>query len=290
MFVSIEPQAYFVERIGGKHVRVEVLVGPGQSPHTFDPTPKQMGRLCATDAFFRIGVPFENQLMEKLADAMAKVPSIDTREGVILRQLDGASGSHSHSAHEHGGGAHAGEDDPHIWLDPKRVKIQAANISKGLKRIDPDHAEDYEHNLAAFCADLDELDLELRSALAPCKGRPFFVFHDAYGYFAEAYGLLQMPVEAGGKEPSAKQLVGIIDRAKELKVKLIFVDPQFSVKSAQAIAKAIGGVVVTLDPLSRDYLANLRKMARDIGRTIPPESAKGDASTTKAQNSGGQRN
>ena len=268
VFVSILPQAYFVERVGGEYVNVQVLVGPGQSPAAYEPTSQQMKALARAQAFFRIGVPFENSLIHKLSRAFQQIDVIDTREGITLRQMTEQLSENTAHAENHHGHDHTGGDDPHIWMSPRLVKIQAQTICTALCRIDPAHADKYEQNLAAFHADLDALDAHLGTVLEPLKGKELFVFHPAYGYFTEAYGLKQIPVEIEGKEPSAKDLAALIKKAQEAEVKVIFVQPQFSTRSAEAIAGQIGGVVVPLDPLARDYIGNLEACAEQVRKVL----------------------
>jgi zinc transport system substrate-binding protein len=239
--VSILPQAYFVERVGGEHVTTEVLVQPGHSPATYEPTPKQMVALAESQIFFRIGVPFENVLIPKIQANAPTLKVVDTRQGITLLGRD-----------------------PHIWLDPTLVAVQAGTIAEALAGLDPNRQAVYRQNLMAFQADLERLDSRIAAALAPVRGQEFFVFHPAYGYFAKRYGLTQVPIEVEGKEPSARQLAEVIERAKRQNVRVIFVQPQFSVQSAEAVAKAIGGAVVALDPLPRNYLAELDGLARKI--------------------------
>lgn len=249
-FVSILPQAYFVERIGDPFVDVEVLVGPGQSPATYEPTPKQMANLGRAQVYFRIGTPFEQGFIDKIAHTFRNLIIIDTRKGVTL------------SYFEQGGGKQV--PDPHIWLDPKRVKIQASTICEALSQIDAAHASEFKENLQAFQTDLDRLDAKITKILAPVKGQAFYVFHPAFGYFGESYGLTQVAVEIAGKEPSAKQLADLIERAKREKVRVIFVQPQYAKKDAETIAKAIDGAVVPINPLPRDYLTSLEEMAQTL--------------------------
>lgn len=279
VFASILPAAAFVQRVGGTHVDVTVLVGAGQDPHTFDPSPQLMAKLARARALFKMGFPFEEALVKKIGATFKNVEVVDLQKGIALREmtpeeLEAEEHSHHHEHgehhkdgehHEHGEehehGHEAGEKDPHTWLDPLRAKMQAQTIAEALIRIDPKHKSDYERNLADFQKDLDAVDKQLSKVLAPVKGKSFYVFHPAYGYFADRYGLKQVAVESQGKEPTAKQLARLIDRAKADKVKIIFVEPQFSKKSAQALSAAIGGAVVPLDPLSGDYLKNLKTMA-----------------------------
>ncbi|OGP61459.1 MAG: hypothetical protein A2V67_12255 [Deltaproteobacteria bacterium RBG_13_61_14] len=257
--VSILPQKYFVERIGGPDVDMEVLVGPGQSPHSYEPTPKQVARLAEAQVYFRIGVPFEDALLAKISDAFKELKVVDTRSGIQLLPM---------TAPDQDANLPRGAPDPHIWLDPKLVKIQAGTIAVTLSQLDPAHAAEYEKNLQAFAADLDRVNAEIAATLAPLKGQSFMVYHPAFGYFGAAYGLKQVAVESEGKEPSAKELADLIDLAKQEQVKVIFIEPQFSRKSAEAVAAAVGATVVAMDPLAPDYLHNLEAMAGQIRQAL----------------------
>ena len=275
VFVSIMPQKYFVERVGGDLVKPYVLVGPGHSPATYEPSPRQMSELSRAKIFFRIGVPFERSIMPKIESTFENLTVVDTRKGIKLRK---AAEEHDHDREEEGrrhgeehGAGHeaeheheAGAPDPHIWLDPILVKTQAKTICDALSKLDPEHAGVYAENLKDFQNDLDKINRKISKVLAPMKGQVVFVFHPAYGYFTDRYGLKQTAVETGGRRPTAKQLSALIDRAKHARVTVIFVQPQFDRKNAQAIADAIGGAVVSLDPLSPEYLKNLERMASRI--------------------------
>jgi zinc transport system substrate-binding protein len=254
--VSILPEAYFVERVGGDLVDVQVLVGPGQSPHTYDATPRQLEELSRAKVYFRIGVEFEDALLPRIEDMFQSLKVVDLREGIPLRTMSGdEAGAESE---------HAGRPDPHVWLSPVLVKKQAQTICDALLVLDPPHADRYRANLTAFQQDLERVHARVAAALAPLKGREVFVFHPAFGYFTDAYGLKQVPVEIEGKEPTARQLAALIARAKADGVKVIFVQPQFPVRAAEAVAQAIGGAVVPMDDLARDYLKNLQDMADKI--------------------------
>jgi zinc transport system substrate-binding protein len=277
-FVSIMPQAYFVERVGSPHVEVGVMAGAGQDIHTYDPTPRTMSELAKAKIYFRIGMPFENAIVKKIGSTFKTMEIIDTTKGVQKRRFkeEEVEAGHSHSRKH--GSKHAHHDDisneldPHAWLDPKQVKIQVANIAEGLIRVDPAHSADYQKNLKDFQSELDALDSQLSSALAPLKGKPFYVYHPAYGYFADAYGLKQIAVELGGKEPSSRHLAELIKKAKSDGAQVIFVQPQFSKKSAEALAKAIGGVVIPLDDLSKDYMGNMKDIAKKISDALSKNS------------------
>jgi zinc transport system substrate-binding protein len=261
VFVSITPQAYFVEKIGGESVDVEVLVGSGQSPATYEPTPQQMSHLAGCDVYFRIGVPFEKHLLKKLSGIMKDLNVINSVEGIEFRPMENDI---DHGDHHHGA------TDPHVWMDPQLAKIIAENIFKEFKTIDPIHENIYLENLKKLQNDLDKLDKKITEILAPYKGNSFIVFHPILGYFADRYGLKQVAVETDGKEPGARQLVTLINMAKEEKVKTIFVQPQFSTKSAKRIVEAIDddeaidGKVEFIDPLLYDYINNMEDIARKL--------------------------
>ena len=195
VFVSILPQAYFLERIGGSRVDVEVLIGAGQSPHSYEPTPKQMAKLAAARAFFSIGVPVEKGVLRKIRQSHKQLVIVETQQGITYRYLAG----HDQEYGEVHGKDHKSEGkkepDPHIWMAPKLVKIQARNICDALSRLDPAHKQEYAANLKAFEADLDRVDARISRSLAPLKGRKMYVFHPSFGYFADAYGLIQIPIE-----------------------------------------------------------------------------------------------
>lgn len=260
VFVSIQPQHYVVERIGGGRVTAEVLVPPGKSPATYAPSPLQMSRLSDADVLFRTGMPFENHLMPKIGQNM-RLAIVDLRHGVQLRTMH----DHHHDDHNGRGGHDDAEgSDPHIWLNPRLVKIQAETICDTLAKLDPAGRIEYRANLKTLKTDLDRLDEKIRATLAPVRGRAFFVFHPSFGYFADAYGLKQIAVEVEGKAPKGKDLAFLIKKAKNQDVRVIFVQPQFDRNTASKIADAIRGDLVTLDPLAADYIRNLDDMATKI--------------------------
>ena len=265
VFVSIPPQKYFVERIGGPHVHVSVLVPPGQSHHSYEPTPRQVVDLSRARVFFCIGLPLERRIVAKATAAVKTLRVVETQAGIEL--APNPDHDHDHD-HEHGDHDCGGELDLHTWMSPRLVKIQARNIAAELVRLDPDRAADYERNLAAFEADLDDVDARIATVLAPLQGREFYVFHPAFGYFAQDYGLKQVAVETGGKQPTARQLERLIDRARESGVKLIFVQPQFARQSVESVAEAIGGAVLPMDPMAEDYLNNLLDIAAKIQQAL----------------------
>ncbi len=268
VFVSIPPLKNFVERVGGEHVAVTTLLPPGQSPHTYEPTARQIVALSTARVYFSTGLPFEKQISSRIGRTLTKLEQVDLHEGIELRRITEKE-AHEHDHDEEGHCIHEQEElDPHVWMNPRLVKIQVETITRVLSRIDPTHQEDYERNGRLFRQELDDLDRRIGETLAPFRGREFFVYHPAYGYFAEAYGLEQVAVEISGKQPTARQLGELVQRAKKSGVKLIFVQPQFSPIAAKAVAEQIGGVVMPLDPLAENYVENLLTICARIKEAL----------------------
>ena len=270
VFVSIVPQKYFVEKIGGGLVDVSVMVRPGASPATYEPKPQQMVALSRSRIYFAIGVPFESTWLEKLAAANPKMMIIHTEDGIEKIPM---RARHHHDEekyhHQDKGPHHHGIKDPHIWLAPPLVMIQARNILGALTRIDPANRAAFKINYKNFIRELVELDLKIRDIFAGKEeGKKFMVYHPAWGYFAGAYGLKQIPVEIEGKEPTPRQLQNLIRHAEEHGVKVVFVQPQFSAKSAETIAEAIGGQVMFSDPLSLNWAENLIEVAERFKKVL----------------------
>ncbi|BBO76878.1 cation ABC transporter substrate-binding protein [Desulfosarcina widdelii] len=266
VFVSIVPQKFFVQQIGKDLVDVQAMVQPGASPATYEPKPRQMAALSKAKIYFSIGVPFENVWLNKIAAANPQMSLVHTDDGIEKIAM---GGHHHHDDHagkdqeekHHGDDhEHAGLD-PHIWLSPPLVEVQARTITTALQTADPAHRDLYDANFRDFVGRIDQLDNELRQTLAGKSGMSFMVFHPAWGYFAHAYGLRQLPVEVEGKDPKPAQLQALIENAREHDIRVVFVQPQFSTKSAELIAREIGGQVVAANPLAEDWMANLRQVA-----------------------------
>ncbi len=261
VFVSIQPQAYFVKRIGGERVFVNTLVMPGENPATYAPSPGQMLQLAKAKVFFRIGVPFEDSLMPKIENSSKDLLIVDTQKGILLREMEGGH-------HDMAEGLHTTIWDPHTWLSPLLVKKQAETIYKAIVQLDPSGEPYYGANYSAFIKDLDLLHKKIKESLAPAKGRTIFVFHPAFGYFADAYGLKQMAVETEGKAPKGKKLSMFIKKAKKSGVRVVFVQKQFDRSAARSIANAINGAVIPLNPLAMDYMKSLEEMANKVAEAL----------------------
>jgi zinc transport system substrate-binding protein len=273
--VSILPQKYFVEKITKDKFEVNVMVQPGASPHTYEPKTSQMKALATSKVYFATGVSFEHVWLDKFKKNAKNTLFVDLSDGI--EKL--AMGKHEHHEedehedehHEHGHEAKDNHDahdedglDPHIWLDPILVKTQAKNIYDTMIKVDAQNANFYKTNYEQFLKELDELDANLKTILAPYKEKAFMVFHPSWGYFAKRYDLEQIPIELQGKEPKPNELVELIKDAKEHDIKIVFVSPQFSQKSAKTISENINAKVATIDPMLDNWSEGLILTAKEI--------------------------
>jgi len=244
--VSIVPQQWFVSRIGEERVRTLVLAGPGQNPHNYEPTPRQIQELAQAGAWILSGAEFEISLRPKVAGAFPTLPIVDGTAGVTLRQSDD-DGEHD-------------EFDRHTWLGHGPAKILAAHIRDTLAALDPAGAELYSQNYNLLMKEIDVSFETLRRELAPLKGSVVFVYHPSFGYFFDEFGIKQQAVETGGKTPTPRELERLITLARQERPAAIFVQAQFPLTAAQTVADAVGAVTVSLDPLAPNWLANVRHM------------------------------
>jgi len=262
--VSLEPQAFLVDHIGGDRVRSVVVVPAGREPENHQPTPEKVAALCKAKVWFQTGMPFEVTFRPKLASLAPMMKFVDLRQGVSLRKLE--LHAHDHGDVHTGCGDDEG-NDPHIWLGPSALKTQVETILKTLVELDPSGEPEYRLNCEALLEEIEKTRLEIAEILQPHRGEVVFVFHPAYGYFCDEFGLQQYAIEFEGKSPSAKQLADLVAVAKrEKEPPTIFVQPEFNRGPADAIAEATGGNSVVHSPLQRDVLANLRQLAEMIAR------------------------
>ncbi|MDR2484435.1 MAG: zinc ABC transporter substrate-binding protein [Treponema sp.] len=255
--VSILPQAWFVTRIAGDRVRTLVLIGPGQNPHSYEPAPKQMAGLAAARVWVLSGTEFEISLTPKIRALFPGLSIIDGTEGVDFRFLE---------AHEEDEARedHTGTIDRHTWLGSKPAKIMASHIRSALSEADNEGVAFYREQYGALVKEIDEEFDALRQELAPLKGKTVFVYHPGFGYFLDEFGIIQRAIEAGGKEPGPRDLSDLIEQAKQEGVPAIFVQAQFPAESARTAAAAAGAELVPLDPLSPEWLDNIRLMGQAL--------------------------
>lgn len=262
--VSIPPQAYFVRQIAADSLKINVLIPSGTDEHNFDFKPSVMKELENSDIYFGIGLELEKVVINRFTNLAKNLHFVDTGEG--LRKQDfHHENSHSHHHDDTHEKKHAHNEDPHIWLDPLLVKIQAELIASKLIATYPQNKALYEANLAKFKAELDALNAQIASLLAHKKGKKFIVYHPSWGYFAARYHLVQIPVEFEGKEPKPKDLQKLIRTAKQEKIRTIFIQKGFPQAMAKNLAKELNANVVEINHLSEDWHNELLKSAKNLG-------------------------
>ncbi len=241
--VSVVPQKTFVEGVGGPAASVLVMVPRGQDPALYQPTPRRLAALGRVRLYVRAGVPFEASWLPRFQALNPEMAILDLREGIP--PLTAADGS----------------IDPHVWTDPLAMLTHVKKLAETLARLDPAHADAYRDRAARLAARIRALHDELSRELAPLRGKTFLVYHPAWGYFARRYGLHQLAVEHEGKAPPARSLARLIERARQLGIDTLIVQPQHHNATARAVARALGARIVEVDPLAEDWFATLRRMA-----------------------------
>lgn len=257
--VTIEPLRYFTEVIAGDKFKVVSMVPEGSSPETYDPTPQQLVDLSKSVAYLRIGhIGFEQSWIKKLQDNTPKLPFYDTSIGVNLihQQCSHNYEEESQASHNHG-------VEPHIWNSPDNAKIIAENICKALCEIDEKNSEFYTHRTDSLYDIINKTGQEIQ-VLMPNADKTFLIYHPALTYFARDYGLEQISIEEGGKEPSPAHLQNLIRTCKEKKARIIFVQEEFDKRNAELIADELNVKVIPINPLNYNWQEEMIKTAKAL--------------------------
>ena len=251
--VSLQPYATIVKMVGGARVNVVTLLPPGADPHNYEPKPSIIKAFSLAQVYFTDGSGLDKAWLPRFMAANKKVNVIDISKSIEWMKLE----HEGHGLHGH----HDDELDPHIWTSPARVKILAMNIFEALKKLDPEHFSYYVTHYGITQDFLEKKSREINEAVIkmPPKSRSFIVFHPSYGYLAKDYKLQQYAIEVNGKEPKPRDLSKLIQIGRKNETKIVFVQPQFSKRAAQTIAKDLGAKIVETDPLSADFAGNLQK-------------------------------
>ena len=272
LVVSILPQQYLVERIAGDRVQILTLVQPGDNEATYSPGPATLAALDQARLWFTLGVHFELVWLERITRDRPGLEVVSLAEGLPLREIEASWTAGRMERGENHDHDHAGLPDPHTWTDPRLAARMAGRIAETLARLDPAGAEQFAARAAALQTELLALHEEIAARLEPVRGAAFIVFHPSWGYFADAYGLRQLPIEIGGREPGPRGLAELIRRGQAAGARVVFVQQQFSQRSARAVAEAIGAEVVEADPLALDYIDNLRAVSKRMLAALAPEA------------------
>ncbi len=252
--VSIAPQKYFVERLMGDSVEVNVIIPPGAGHATYAPTPGQLKNLSQSIAYLKMGhLGFEATWSEKFESANTSMRWFDLSEGIPVIQ-----GEHHHHHGDHDHVCSAGVD-PHIWTSPAEMKVVISNLRKALLALFPAHKDLIESNYEGLVSDVQGLDEQLYQLKEVHPGLTFMIFHPAYTYLARAYGFEQMTIEFEGKTPTPARLKQTIEQAREKGIKTIYIQQEFDRKNAAVIAAEIGAQTVQVNPLSENWLEEMNR-------------------------------
>lgn len=268
--VTLEPQRYFTEAIAGDKFKIVSMVPKGSSPETYDPVPQQLVSLGDSKAYFRIGyIGFEQTWMERLMNNTPHIQVFDTSKGIDLI-LNNGNHDHNHGHGTHDGHIHAVE--PHVWNSTANALIIAGNTYKALSQLDKANDAYYMARYDSLCQRIQHTDSLIRQQLsAPEAAKSFMIYHPALSYFARDYGLHQISIEEGGKEPSPAHLKKLIDLCKAEDVRVIFVQPEFDKRNAETIAQQTGTKVVPINPLSYDWEEEMLDVAQALAPAGTPK-------------------
>lgn len=261
--VGIVPEATFLEKVSGDLVNIVTLIPPGNSPANYQPTAAEMQALSDAAVYFAMQTPTEEaNILPKVYDFNKNIIIVNLRDSVSktypLRTIDG----HEYSDE------HVQSADPHIWLSPKRAAVIVQTIAVELSRLDEQNSKTYMDNAQKYIAELNELDEEIREITEGLENKSFMLYHGAYGYFADDYGLKMISLESDGKPATAAGMQSVIEQAKTESITTVFYQTEFDDRQARTIADEIGGTVLKAAPLSPDYIESLRNFANALKEQV----------------------
>lgn len=285
--VSILPQRYFVERIAGDFVKVNVMIPPGANPAASDLSPEQLKALYNSSVYFAIGyLPFEVTHLYPVLNELPGIQVVSHSEGIDLlegscnhshgedivgeeHQCSGEDCDHDHAHHEcdhaaehvHSGltaGDHSIKQvDPHIWMSPAYAKRMAASVAEVFSKKFPAEKERFDRNYKRLEAEIDSIDREARRITGVKQEKTIAIYHPALTYFAKDYGMEQVAIESEGKEPNPVHIRETIELCRAKGIRIVFIQSQFDVENAKAVAREIGGEVIAIDPLNPDWKSEM---------------------------------
>jgi len=259
--VGIVPEATFVEAVAGDLADIVTLVPPGNSPANYQPTTTEMQQLSDAAVYFTLQMPTERaNILPSVTDFNADLTIVDLREAILevypLRNTSGEAITTTENQ----------TVDPHVWLSPKNAIVMVQTIADELSVIDPANQETYQANAATYIAKLEALDSDIQEKTAALSNKSFIIYHAAYGYFADDYGLTMVAIEIEGKQATAAELQQVIDFAREQSITTVFYQAEFDDNQAATVAEEIGGTVAQAAPLSPDYIQGLEDFVRALAQ------------------------
>jgi len=259
--VSIAPYKYFIEKIAGNDFRVNVMVPSGANPHIYEPFPGQISDLRKSVAYISNGyLGFEMTWLDRFYEVNSSMQKLSLGDSIVPLESD-----HHHE------GEHVETADPHYWVSPGCAKIMAGNLKDFLIRLNPSGREYYEANYIVLDSIIGSVDSLAGELFSSSGNKAFMIYHPNLGYLARDYGLEEITVEYEGKEPPPSRMKYLIDRARKENLKYIFVQKEYDVKNAKAIADEIGAEIVIIDPLSENWESSTREIIKALHKSLEPE-------------------
>jgi zinc transport system substrate-binding protein len=256
--VSILPQKYFLEQLASDMIEVNVLIPPGASPATYEPSVSQLSQLDRSNIYLTIGhLGFELSWMEKIRSVNPTMEVISISDGIKLIRRGGEEDNKEHD-HKHSG------VDPHIWMSARNAKVMASNTASALYRLLPNDSAQIADKLFILHTRLDSLDQEIEKILSGAQGKSFMIYHPALAYFARDYKLEQLSLEWEGKTPSPSHMKKLTDLGRERNISTIFIQVEFDKRNAAVLSKEIGAEIVSINPLDYDWHSQMVQIATKL--------------------------
>lgn len=244
--VTIPPYKYFVEKIAGDKVDVNVMVSNGNNPETYEPNAQQMMELSNSALYLKVGsIGFEQTWIKKLQDNAPDMKLIDTSVGITPAKTPG------------------GNIDPHVWMSCKNARIIASNMLKALCELEPKHKTFFEKNYQSLLNIINKRDSTIKESFKenPDLVRKFVIYHPILTYFARDYGLEQLPIEEEGREPSAAQLKSLIERARKQKIRYCLIQAEFANRNTTTFIKESQTKAMDINPLQADWANAMKEVS-----------------------------
>ncbi len=261
--VSIPPYKYFVEAIADSDFVVNVMLPPGADHHTWEPSPRQISSLAASDMLFINGhLGFELAWIDRFREVNQKMKVIDLSEGIQL--IEPSEEDEDHHGHSHEGA------DPHYWLSPREAGLMASTIADELMKLNPSATERYKLNFVKLKERIAAVDSIVNENCSKAESKSFMIFHPALSYLARDYGLEQISFEDEGKMPSPARLKELIDMTRSKGMKTVFVQKEYDIRSAKVLASETGTRLVIIDPMNPEW----DKSVIEISKSLTGEDGK----------------
>ncbi len=253
--VTIAPQAAFVREVAGDRVNIVTVLPPGANHETYSLPPQDMAQMSNASLYLALGLPPERSIiLPKLAEMNRNMKIIDVQNEV---------------ARSYAPRFFAPDDqDPHIWLSPKRAILMVQLTARELSLLDPENRELYAANSQRYVGQIEAAEREARELLSPMANRTFIVYHPAFGYFAEDYNLTMVALEEEGKEADPRRMREVIDMAREKGIKIIFYQEDIDGRQSRTFAEELGGRAEKISPMATNYVDNIRRMARSFAEGL----------------------